>query len=83
MYLWSRSRYESKFILDSFIFWISPARFLRWLAAIINIFPRSRVFHVTFLGEIFKMPGRQHQHFSTVIFFFFVSIFGSYDARPL
>ena len=36
--------YESKFILDSFIFRVSPARFLRRLAAIINIFPRSRVY---------------------------------------
>ena len=35
--------YESKFILDSFIFWVFPVRFLRWLAAIVNIFPRSRV----------------------------------------
>ena len=33
--------YESKFILDSFIFWVFPARFLRRLAAIVNIFPRS------------------------------------------
>ena len=36
--------YESKFILDSFIFRVSPARFLRRLAAIINIFPWSRVY---------------------------------------
>ena len=33
-------RYESKFILDSFIFCVSPARFLRWLAAIVDFFPR-------------------------------------------
>jgi hypothetical protein len=44
------SSYESKFILDSFIFRVSPARFLRRLAAIVNIFPRSRVFHVTYLA---------------------------------
>ena len=36
--------YESKFILDSFIFRVSPTRFLRHLATIINIFPRSRVY---------------------------------------
>ena len=35
--------YESKFILDSFLFWVFPARFLRWLAANINLLPRSRV----------------------------------------
>ena len=38
--------YESKFILDSFIFHVSPARFLRWLAAIVAFSPRSRVFDV-------------------------------------
>ena len=43
--------YESKFILDSFIFRVSPARFLRRLAAIINIFPRSRVTLVTYLAS--------------------------------
>ena len=35
--------YESKFILDSFLFWVFPARFLRWLAANVNLLPRSRV----------------------------------------
>ena len=35
--------YESKFILDSFLFWVFPARFLRWLAAIVNLLPLSRV----------------------------------------
>ena len=35
--------YESKFILDSFIFWVFPARNLRRFFAIINIFQRSRV----------------------------------------
>src|ERR1700678_352835 len=35
--------YESKFILDSFIFWVFPARFLRRLAANVNLLPRSRV----------------------------------------
>ena len=35
--------YESKFILDSFLFWVFPARFLRRLAAIVNLLPRSRV----------------------------------------
>jgi hypothetical protein len=44
------SNYESKFILDSFLFRVSPARFLRRLAAIINIFPRSRVCLVTYLA---------------------------------
>ena len=35
--------YESKFTLDSFLFWVFPARFLRWLAANVNLLPRSRV----------------------------------------
>src|SRR5271168_3462799 len=35
--------YESKFILDSFIFWVFPARFLRRLAANVNLLPRSCV----------------------------------------
>ena len=35
--------YESKFILDSFIFRVSPARFLRWFAAIVDFSTRSRV----------------------------------------
>ena len=35
--------YESKFILDSFLFWVFPARFLRWLAANVNLLPRSHV----------------------------------------
>jgi hypothetical protein len=39
----SRQNYESKFILDSFIFCVSPARFLRRLAAIVAFFARSRV----------------------------------------
>ena len=43
--------YESKFILDLFIFCVSPARFLRHLAAIINIFPRSCVTLVTYLAS--------------------------------
>ena len=43
--------YESKFILDLFIFRVSPVRFLRRLAAIINIFPRSRATLVTYLAS--------------------------------
>src|SRR5271168_1303046 len=35
--------YESKFILDSFIFRVSPARFLRWFAAIVDFSTWSRV----------------------------------------
>ena len=35
--------YESKFILDSFIFWVFPARFLRWFAANVDFSTRSRV----------------------------------------
>src|SRR5271168_2531517 len=35
--------YKSKFILDSFIFRVSPARFLRWFAAIVDFSTRSRV----------------------------------------
>ena len=35
--------YESEFILDSFIFSVSPARFLRWLTAIVEFIPWSRV----------------------------------------
>ena len=42
--------YESKFILDSFIFWVFPARFLRRLAAIVNIFPRSHVSSCVLFG---------------------------------
>ena len=42
--------YKSKFILDSFIFWVFPARFLRRLAAIVNIFPRSRVSFCVLFG---------------------------------
>ena len=34
--------YESKFILDSFIFHVSPMRFLRWLATIVA-FPHSHM----------------------------------------
>ena len=33
--------YESKFILDSFIFWVFPARFLRRLAANVDFSTRS------------------------------------------
>ena len=36
--------YESKFILDSFLFWVFPARFLRWLAANVNLFTWSHDF---------------------------------------
>ena len=46
--------YESKFILDSFLFRVSPARILRWVASIVAFFARSRVIHVTYLGEIFE-----------------------------
>ena len=35
--------YESKFILDLFIFWVFPARFLRWFAANVDFSTRSRV----------------------------------------
>ena len=45
-----RSNYESKFILDSFIFWVFPARILRRLTAIVNIFPRSRVSSCVLFG---------------------------------
>ena len=36
--------YESKFILDSFIFWVSPAKFLRGLAANVDFSTWSRDF---------------------------------------
>jgi hypothetical protein len=42
--------YESKFILDSFLFRVSPARFLRRLAAIVDFSTRSRVCLVTYLA---------------------------------
>ena len=42
--------YESKFILDSFIFCVSPARFLRWFAAIVDFSTRSRVSLVTYFA---------------------------------
>ena len=44
--------YESKFILDSFIFRVSPARFLRRLAANVAFFARSRVSsYRVYMGE--------------------------------
>ena len=64
--------YESKFILDSFLFRVSPARFLRRLAAIINIFPRSRVCLVTYLALTrgdFNTIGFYRWHFHTVMGF--------------
>ena len=42
-FLNDRIFYESKFILDSFIFWVFPARFLRWFAANVDFSTRSRV----------------------------------------
>jgi hypothetical protein len=36
--------YESKFILDSFLFRVSPAKILRRLAANVDFSTRSRVF---------------------------------------
>ena len=41
--------YESKFILDSFLFRAFPARFLRRLAAIVDFSTRSRVVWLGFV----------------------------------
>ena len=61
--------YESKFILDSFLFCVSPARILRWVVAIIAFFARSRVTPVTCLGEIFEMVGLYHWLFHMITWF--------------
>ena len=42
--------YESKFILDSFLFYVSPARFLRRFAAIVDFSTRSRVYSCDLFG---------------------------------
>jgi len=44
--------YESKFILDSFIFCVSPARFLRRLAANVDFSTRSRVYSCDLISQI-------------------------------
>ena len=46
------SCYESKFILDSFIFCVSPSRFLRRLDANVAFFAQSRVSsYRVYMGE--------------------------------
>ena len=45
--------YESKFILDSFIFCVSPARILRWFAANVDFFPWSHVFSCDLFGMLY------------------------------
>jgi len=44
--------YESKFILDSFIFCVSPARFLKHLAANVDFSTRSRVYSYDLISQI-------------------------------
>ena len=54
--------YKSKFILDLFIFWVFPVRFLRWFDTIMN---SHKYNHVTCLpGEILQMVGFYHWIFT-------------------
>ena len=76
------NNYESKFILDSFIFCVSPARFLRRLAAIVDFSTRSRVSSCDLFGingyEIFKTVGCYHWLFHMVMWFLIGEMVGCY-----